>query len=394
LFALTQLALAGEVEAVRARHCAAIAAFAARNFTNHWHLDVDTRGAPFVEECDNLLAAFDFAMNASSIDAAGQVFVAMQSVFKAAGREPELRAPASALEPRIGSLREKLQAQVLAAIGFSAMDLTSGGIEYVRRAMRLLEDQGGDDDLMVRVLSSLALATLATGALNESREMLTRMRAMQSPEWSPFLTALATSTEARFSGASGDVEGALRSYGLAMSQGEAAGARRIVQGSQMGITVVFGNAGRFEELISTSKTLLQSLAGPAWGRPRGDALNNLAMAYVEVGRLGPARDAALEALRLLRHYGDTTAVLDTVIQLALRCARPETAAQLTGHLEATQKANQLPPIPVALECQRGVLEKLSRAFTAAELERWRARGATLSDEQVDALVRDLPDHSP
>jgi hypothetical protein len=392
LFALAQLRLAGEESGARERHCAAMAALAARHFTNHWHLSYDASGLPFVAECDNLAAAFDFAMNASSIDAAARVFVAMQTVFKAAGRDPELRAFASVLEPRIGSLREKLQAQVLAAIGFSAVDLTLGGVEYIRRALPLLEDQGGDDDLMVRVLSNLAVAMSDTGALNESREMLTRMRAMQSPRWSPFLTAFATFTEARVSAASGDVEGALRSYGLAISQGETAGARRVVQVSQIGITLVLSTASRFEESISTAIRLLPSLVGPAWWHARGYALNNLAMDYVKVGRLGRARDAALEGLLMLRRFGDTTALLDTVIQLALRCARPETAAQLSGHLEATHKTNQLPLTPVALECQRVVLEKLSHAFTTAELERWRARGATLSDEQVDALVRDLPDH--
>jgi hypothetical protein len=394
LFALTQLALAGEVEAVRARHCAAIAAFAARNFTNHWHLDVDTCGSLFVEECDNLLVAFDFAMHASLTDPAARIFIAMQCVCGAAGRPPELLGRASALKLKIGDLPEKLQAHVLAAVGFSKIELSSDRFECFRSALLFLDKQDADDRLRVRVLGGLAMDMLATGALSEARKMFVRMQELQNPPLSPYLTAFTTLVEARITEVSGDTEAALNLYGLAISRGEAAGARRIVERLRVLIMVILGNAGRLDELISTAKKLLPSLVGPAWGHERGSTLNNLAMAYVEVGRLGPARDAALEAFLLLRRHCDTVALLDTVTRLALRCGCPEVAAQLTGHLQAMQRANQLRLTLVALEDQRAGLEKLAQYFTAVELERWLARGATLSDEQVDALVRDLPDRSP
>jgi hypothetical protein len=243
-------------------------------------------------------------------------------------------------------------------------------------------------------LGGLAMDMLATGALSEARKMFVRMQELQNPPLSPYLTAFTTLVEARITEVSGDTEAALNLYGLAISRGEAAGARRIVERLRVLIMVILGNAGRLDELISTAKKLLPSLVGPAWGHERGSTLNNLAMAYVEVGRLGPARDAALEAFLLLRRHCDTVALLDTVTRLALRCGCPEVAAQLTGHLQAMQRANQLRLTLVALEDQRAGLEKLAQYFTAVELERWLARGATLSDEQVDALVRDLPDRSP
>jgi predicted ATPase/DNA-binding winged helix-turn-helix (wHTH) protein len=394
LHALEQLADAGEVEAARARHCAAMDALATRHFGKNWALPREAWATPFQPECDNFVIAFDWALGAQQFDAAARLFVAMECTFKLAGRLYEIVERANALEPMLGGLPATLQAHALAAIALTMPHFDPTSAERSQRSVAMARRGGAQDHFVFLMLSYLVHLLSEAGSPDEARAAAAEARAMRDAQWPPYLMAQLASAEAWLSYRSGDLTQALRLGRAAVAQAQSVGATYLAGVAGLNLALFARSAGQYDEAIAINKKLLVDLVAPRHSDICGYVLNNLCNAYRVTGALDLARSAALQALPLMRRHGAMMLLTDTVIQLALRLARPEIAAQLSGYMQAQASSGKWRPTRAELDDLRSALDRVASALGPDELERWLARGAALDGGQIDALVRDLPEDAP
>jgi hypothetical protein len=239
-------------------------------------------------------------------------------------------------------------------------------------------------------LSVLSQCLSTTGQHEEARAMAAQARAMQRPGWPGFGLAILGMAEILIGYYSGDPEAAMAPARRTIELSEAVGALQISLLARSNLIGTLVEMKRYDEAVQMAAELSSSLASPRHRAIRLPLLVNSTIAYTRLGALALAQRSVEEALLLTRTGGRRIPVLDCAAELALRQRRPEAAAQLIGHVQAAEAAGHWLSQPNQLRDRRATLDQLALRLSADELTHWRARGATLSDDQIDALVGDEP----
>jgi predicted ATPase/DNA-binding winged helix-turn-helix (wHTH) protein len=391
VYALEQLDGAGEKNAACARHAAAMAAFSDRLMDIFWRERVDTIKAMTIPEGDNLVAAFDWSLGSGEDALAARIFVALVQAINHS-RASELDAHSDVLRPRLVCESSALLASVLTAMGIAKIGFDpKASIALLREAVTLpCEGLNGPYWTYFR-LSLLAQCLSMTGQPEEARAMVAQARELERPDWPKALWAMLASAEVFIGIHCGDPEAAVAPARRIIELGEAVGAVGVSLNARTNLIAAFIELKRYEEAVSMAAELSPMLTSPRYSRTRLLLLLNLMEAHTRLGTLALAGRIAKEALPLTRTCGHRGPFLDVVAELALRQGRPEATAQLIGHVQANEAAGRWHPRPDQLRDRRAVLDELAHRLSATELARWLVRSATMGDEQIDALVRDLPE---
>ncbi len=388
LFALEQLGLTGEEAALRARHGVAMAALADRFIELIWSERKDTWSARLRLEAENLVAAFDRSISAGRASVAARSFVALVSAI-GSERLHELLARADALRPLLTCLPPTLYARALIQTGVVKMGFDPvAGVAVMREALTMLRGGAGDADWLQYTLALLSQCLTLTGRREEAQQLFDEACAMLQPDSPRFIEANLGATEVILCLYSGNPQATIEPAHRTIELAEAIGAQQASLRARSNLIAAFIELERHDEAILMAAEFLSLLTGPRFGRLRLLTLINLMVAQTRTGDLAKAHGSAKEALPLTHTCGFRMGLLDQVSELALLQGRPQAAAQLSGHVQATEAAGRSLPQPTQLSDRQKVLGHLARQLSADELAHWLARGASLTDEQIDALVCD------
>jgi predicted ATPase len=394
LYALVQLSLAGEEQAVRSRHAEAMAVFSDWLMEAMWLERMNIWSPLTVCESDNLVEAFDWAVGADQANAAARIFVALAQAMNVS-RPDALQPRADALRPRLAGLSPSLVARVLISMGLAKNTFNpKTSIVLLREATTLPRAGISDAYWMHYGLSLLSQCLSLTGQPEEARAIATQARAMQQPGWPGFGLALLEFSQTYIGLYSSQPESALAPARRTIELGEAVGALSVCLLARSTLVTALVELKRYEDAVLMAAELWPLLASLRYSRLRLVVLINLIWAHTQLDALALAQRSAEEAMRLTHSCGHRMPFLDVAAGLALRQGRPEVAAQLVGHVQATEAAGRWHPRPTQLRHRRDVLDQLVPRLSADELAHWLARGAALSDDQIDAFVCDEPSRPP
>jgi predicted ATPase/DNA-binding winged helix-turn-helix (wHTH) protein len=391
LYALAQLGQeAGEESSVRSRHAEAMAAFSDGLTEIFWRERRDTLHALMAPESDNLAAAFDWALDADRASVAARLFVALvPAIFHS--RAGDLQARADALRPRLAGLPPALAARALTEMGFAKVTFdVKASIALLREAQTVSDDAADAPYWKHFRFSVLSQCLSATGQHEEARAMAAQARAMQRPGWPGFGLAILGMAEVLIGYHSGDPEAAVAPARRTIELSEAVGALQISLVARTNLIATLVEMKRYDEAVQMAAELSPLSMSPRHRAIRLPLLVDLTIAYSRLGALDLAQRSAKEALLLTRTSGTRIPVLDCAAELALRQRRPEAAAQIIGHVQAAEAAGHWLSQPNQLRDRRATLDQLTLQLSADELAHWLARGATLRDDQIDALVGEEP----
>jgi predicted ATPase len=394
VYALERLDQDGEGHATRARHASAMAKLA--DGCTHVFLreSSDTFQVLGVPEGDNLVASFDWALGADQDSLAARIFVGMVNAI-VNSRRNELQARADALLPRLDGLPPTQVAHALTVMGLAKGSFDqAASIAFLHKALELLRAGASDVYWLHYTLCLLSQFMSAAGRLEEAHALASEARAMRRPGWPAKLEAFLGMAEIHVHLNSVDPEAALEPARRAIELADAIGLRSVCVAARTNLVSALVDLGRYDDVIATADELVPLLMGPRGALGRLLLLCNLSLAQMRTGSLERAHCSVREALPLTRTFGYLTAILDCAAELALLQDRKEVAAQLIGHVQTLETAGRSIPQPTQLRGRRAVLDRLAQQLSTDELARWLARGATLSDDQIDALVCDGPPSPP
>ena len=394
LFALEQLVAAGGEAAARDRHAQAMAALGDRHAQVHWHQSTDSWARSYLEEVANLDAAFHWALHENRAELACRIFLALPDAMKGGSRTGELPQRAAAVRPllapeaAVDGVSPLLAARVCAGM---AVCLAPFALQEALALTRRALDQvpAGPDGVLLRhfILThrSQYLSWAAESA--QALQTATEARALIQAPWPPRLLFHQLAAEA-FTGIFGEQppEMALARLQEMITLAEAHGMSDAAIMAKVNRLAAASRLNRDADVVTWSDELLPLLAAPNRLAQRTIALVNRVGACVNLERLDLARHAAVQALPLVRQVGFRQPLLVNWLELTLKEGRLPLAAQLLGHFDTWVAAQG-----VALPAENGrvvatVLKSLEQALGADTVAGWRARGAGLSGEQMDALL--------
>ena len=335
LYALEQLAEAGEHEAAYGRHAQTMAKFAERAFDDHWTEPDRASIARMKPEIDNLRSALHWAVAHSDADSAASIVGNTWHLFRMIDRQYESQAWMNMAEPLIRQATGARAARAVAAIVF-----VFGGrggpraIAAAREAMdryRELDDQRG---------LYLALCTLAyagsvfsdpgSDADRDAQVALAELDRLERPEWPPRLRCWAT--VARTYNLRDDLAGRLAPLRAMHELAHSVGATERALTAQVNMLGALRSLGRTDEAIDLGRSVID--AGLLAGERLGGVLLDLSEALVTRNRTAESREYARDALRVMRQCNGACEAFTALASIALAEGRAEDAARIAGYAES------------------------------------------------------------
>ncbi len=397
-YALEKLAAAQETDALARRHASYYAAYAEHISDALFAAGGTEDGfiAARAAEFDNLRAALTWALGDTGDAGIALALLAHTSpwAYLAASRA-ECEAWLSALNQRLGNIelsprQEALHCAAEISWGFMTAWHSPAGIDVrgpwpmARQKLRPLGERW-----TACCASFWALLDGWRGNTEAAGAVLDEARQLEQPDWPAWLPAYRLSNAIRVSTMAGESAGAvgeLRAMLATLQQeGDGAGRSAFRIGTRLAEKCLL--QGRLEEAVQD----LLSLAEQG-RRQRRDAATMillfcpLILALTEFDRLDQAREAAVEAMPMVRWFGVRGSYAPIVALLAARRGRPDTAARLLAAGEARRARIGGRLELITRNAEQKVRDLLGPAHADDQLNTWFREGAALNDEEFDRLV--------
>jgi predicted ATPase/DNA-binding winged helix-turn-helix (wHTH) protein len=389
LYAAEQLAAAGEAQRSVVRHGQAMASLARRARDEFFVLTHAAFLERYAADYADLDAAFEQACarrDAPVAAATAQVLSALDTVRGILSVRRHRMAAAHALLPVAQDARDRawLWNQVapvssIALPGVPRLDVARERVQAWRAV--------GDRQELYLALADLAAEFARVGDLASARAAAAESSALEDRAWPPALRSLGAQVDSDLALYGRDMQASRNGMRRALALAEQAGDARRAAHARFRLADHATAAGDIEEAIALgqeSVAEMQRLRRPA---SHGMALSNLCAAYLQAGDDEHARDAAAQALPLLRPNLYAGVLFNHLALLAVRAGDAESAARLLGHADQWYLTYQSPQRQTT---EQRVMEPAVAAIVAAigeaACKRLRAEGAALDDVQADALA--------
>ena len=387
-FALEQLAVAGESEAMLRRHAEVLCALMAATDANCWDLSPGERKRA-VRELGNLRAAVDWAMaDASDRTLAYRLLAKCWLAWLHNGLSGEGVQRMLRLWPPPADLPTKVEADFCLAL--ARLNEAAGREEHwqaARRAEALYRELGNAERLGDALL---LVGTIGLGrdhtpeaeqALREAEELVTDATALRKQ-------AALAATQGECCMRLGTPERAIAAF---RRQGELYHRAD----AEFGEYLALGNVGSAQLQAGDLDASIESLRKAVEGLRRINAPYGqdfrLGMFSIALALRGDSVDVlalAREAFDQLRALGATSApVLAAALHLARRDDLPR-AVLLAGYALSAPAQLKKKPVPVLLQVHQQVRDRALAEHSAAAVETWLRTGERLTEAQVAAIAFD------
>jgi predicted ATPase/DNA-binding winged helix-turn-helix (wHTH) protein len=381
LFALEQLADAGETEALKRRHAQAmLAMLRVYGAPPKRYRTTPLDWASISVEIDNVRVALDYVQQLPALDIEGLELVSASLlcfIFAHAQGEGLTR---------LRSFRSMVTADLPAALrGGYWLALAQAGVVAgspdslgaARQASELFEQLGDDE----RRYAALVWIIATSARLREVEDVTTLIAAaarLESTAWPPRLRSQFQWAQHRWLLRQGRPEEALgcanRQVELIAESG-APNVARMVEGANVVYCEMM--AGRIDYAERRSREIL-GLTTVA-GHDAGHVLDTLMLILIEQGRFEEAELTGRRALEDLRRGGDEFRLLESLALVAAETGRLHDAARVAGYVDHVMAGSGEVRWPLTLK-HRARLDDLLSALPVAETARLRAEGAGTSME--------------
>jgi predicted ATPase len=382
-FALQQLALAGETEAVRRRHALAVEAFF------HEAEDAVLGGrrsrrqalADAAPDLDNLRAAIEWALAAPGETAlAARLAGYGHALMYEAGHSKEwyerIAGLADRLDESLPALTRALAWMALGVTGFHAGRPAAQRLQALTRAAR--DFRAGGDTL--RLYGALSVQFMVAGQCRETAlvaALEAELAALTTPDWPPVgLRAGVAYHRASALAHAGRLEESLAAYARALPLAEAADNDRRVFTVLIDQGWVLRMLGRLDEAAAHLRALLERGARDGYDAQRIAAIRiQLAATLARLGGVEAALAEGRQALPVLKATMGWYLWGAEWLPILVACGQHAAAMQLLGHFETDDAAAQT--------AEQARLRAASEAACgAAQVAAWRAAGRTLDAESA------------
>lgn len=391
LFALEQLAAAGETDRTLQRHAQALHALLAIGtpLVREW-FDKGRRRAEVAAEVPNLRAATDWtAAGGGDAVVAIELHGPLLAAFTAAGLRPEAAQRMQALAARIGpDVPPRVQAQF-----WKSVALASGGradrfcLHAAHQAVALWREFDAPRPLLDALTLQIGLRA-RMGDLDGLEALIEEGRGLLRPEFPDNLRSNFHWAQHRWWLALGRADEALR---CALDQAAVIGARAdafeqvLLGGNAAWCELAAGDAASAERRARTAVQVLRERANT--GNHLGYPLQVLAEAVLAQGRFDEGLALAREAQPRLAADGDDVVLLEPLALAAAHRGRSVAAAQVCGHVDAAFAASGQQRWPYEAARRASIDRLVAAALGGDGLHEQQAAGARLSRGQAWALAQ-------
>jgi predicted ATPase/DNA-binding winged helix-turn-helix (wHTH) protein len=389
LFAVEQLANAGETDVVLHRHAQATAEqLAARGaWPGRW-LSTAAQFQADVAEVDNARAALGWAAARGDHALAVEVAACTARAFQRADLVNEFGARARPLRTRLApTMQPTLTASFwlrLASAGTKSTDADAQ--DAARRAVDAWR-RLGDAPLLYEALACAVLIGACRADAPPLAPLIAEMLALEQADWPPAALSFGRWAEYRALRRAGDESGALR---MAQDQVVLSSQRDPVFTLRIeGVNVVDCEIalGRPAEAEQRARRVLAQLAEAGLDDGRtGPVLEGLALALVQQGRFDEALPVARRARLGLLADGDDLRLLEPLAWAAAQGGRAGDAARVMGHVDAAHGWLGLLRWPAAAARRAALEASLLERLGPQECARQCRLGQSLSRDAAHALA--------
>jgi predicted ATPase/DNA-binding winged helix-turn-helix (wHTH) protein len=380
----------GEERATRSRHAAAMLRVAERSDALRWKAPYGVWASVALPECDNFLAAFDWALANEETDLATRLFGRMYFALREGSRGSDLSDRVQALRPLLPRAMDQSLGWTLLAAASVEYDLSPpSGLELLKQALdvaRRSTAEPADACLLPLTLSKLIACHSLLGHTGPATLYMTELRELPQTDWPALLHASMAQCEALYSVDLGDQAAALAAGEKSVHWATSAGWLSTAYMSQANMLDVLLAMGQPERAVALGSELLARLSEPRSRKARAVVLINLADAQLSLGHLADAKVALADAVRL----GFTPAITGSPVALAAQLAFREDAlertALLIGHCRAAEAAGRLVQEAQHVASQAQILLAIEVRLGQHECARWLDLGARMTGDEVQALI--------
>lgn len=387
-YALEQLRIHDEMDAVKKRHAHAMCAVYKRAAKTR---DSDRQ----LDEVANLREALAFSLAAPGEGAIALSLVADSAVVLAtSGPVPEVLQNLLDVEPFVTSETEPgLAAQYWQWVGRVGKDGRLPGrrcVEVLARAEAIFEQLG-----RVRRVHACrrqrAEALLALHDIDAAEMALAAARFLESSQTPAADVMRRLRLDGLLAEARGRFEEGLAFNQQALDIAESYGYRRYCYNLLSDRAWILLQAGQPEVAEEELLELLGRIPpGPHEGLPRAEALTALLAARTAAGRLDAAYNSMPDAVTALRNCGLFFHRADVLAWLAAACGRYQVAAQVLAAVDEFHVRNEGPRDRLAAWAREQALKLVTLAHPGDDERRWMAQGRHFGEAQlIDALCAPL-----
>lgn len=391
LHALEQLDAAGERAAAEQRHGVALA----RRASAAWGGRFDAVQQAWLDalsaELPDVGLAFDRARRTGDAEVAAPCVALLSAVDQAGGVSVRLRtlmAEAHALLPRAAT---PLAQALLWDVAAPQSSIALAGIARLEAARQRAEAwrRVGDARQVYLATAALAVEQAIAGDVVAARGSVDVVRSIEDATWPPALrlagARLAFDLSVHDPSFLADARPGLR---RALALATDAGDERRRASMLLLIADSATGAGDLDEAIAVGQDAAAAMRAQHRPTSAGIALANLCSAWLQAGDEASARQAAGQALGLLRPHPYAGVLFNHLAVLAWRAGHREAAARLLGQADRFYLANQSPHRQ-ATEARllERALPGLTKSLGASRLATLREEGARLDEGSADTLAR-------
>lgn len=386
LYALEQLAAAGEDHYARARHARAMAALAERAFEEHWTQPDSVCIARMRPEVDNWHNALDWAIARSDAQSAAAIVGCTWPLFRMLDRQYEAQAWMNAAEPLLRRATGLRAARGLAAVVYVFSHRIgptniAAAREAVERYRELDDARGLYFALCARAFAGSMYSEPGSDDARDAAAALAEFDRIEQPDWPARLRCwgVVARTTAQRAGPAARVTHLRAMYELACS----VGATERALTAQTNMLGALQKLGRIDEFIDLSRAIVEDHV--LGGERLGMVLLGLANTLAARGNAEESRALAREGLRVMERCNEAFEAFAELVSLALAERRDEDAARIAGYAdsirvhEGIERASQeriASRIAAEIDARMGAER---RALLMSE-------GARLDESQVTALA--------
>jgi predicted ATPase len=340
LFALEQMAVAGETAAMRVRWCAGVRWLFDEAYEEHWRAPQATWRARYEPELTTLWPALETAIQACP-DEAVALFASSWPVWMMAEAQDRARAIAPRLVPLVEAHGDpQVRARFWEAMSRGhALDHPSVARDASRRAAALYRALG---DARGEYLAEVELAFNWRVDGPQAREALERAKALEDPDWPALVLERGWTTVAMVHTTAGEHEAARHAFEAAVEVCRRDGHEVGILRGLVNLADLARVEGRLAQAVAQGEALRTQLASaPATGL-LGTALTNLVGALLAMDQIERAQAVSEECARRMGPLLFDACVwtsLDTLGLLHLKRGQVENAARLAGAADRAFRAH-------------------------------------------------------
>jgi predicted ATPase len=386
LYALEQLAAAGEEREVRSLHARAMAAFAERAFADHWTQPDTACIARMRPEIDNWTKALDWAIAQSDAESAAEIVGCTWPLFRMLDRQYEAQAWMNAAEPLLRRATGLRAARGLAAVVYVfSHRVGPTNIAAAREAVeryRQLDDARG----LYFALCGLAFAGSlysepGSADAQDAAAALAEFDRLERPDWPARLRCwgVIARTTAEHADPAARIKHLRAMYELACS----VGATERALTAQSNMLGTLHALGRIDEFVDLSRRIVDD--NVLAGERLGNVLLGLATTLAAQGSAEEARKYASEGLRVMQRCNEAFEAFAELASLALAERRDDDAARIAGYAESIRVREGIERASQA-RIASGIATELDARIGAARRTTLMSEGARLAGSQATALA--------